>query len=124
MALEQWHHRLHNLSSGPESEWTSFADAVRCGDHSDVWEYAIVFGAPRPAGDLVDVGSSTICRHMDGDPPKSCRVMPAPGQLERAKAGFIHPSTAYFIVREIAPNQFSMTDIRVTPRLGCPAIGV
>jgi hypothetical protein len=34
----------------------------------------------------------------------------APGQLKRAKADFIHPSTAYLIMREPAPNQFSMTD--------------
>jgi hypothetical protein len=123
-ALEQWHHRLHDLSLGPAGdEWTSFADAVRCGDHSDIWEYAIVFGTPRPSSDLVAAGPSTSCRHMQGEPPGSCTYLPAPGQLERAKADFIRPSTAYFIVREIAPNQFSMTDIRPTPRADCPAMG-
>jgi hypothetical protein len=123
-ALEQWHHRLHGLSPGPTGgEWTSFADAVRCGEHSDIWEYAIVFGKPRPSTDLVAAGPSTICRHMPGEPPGSCTDMQARGQLDRAKVDFIHPSTAYFIIREIAPNQFSMTDIRATPRPGCPKMG-
>jgi hypothetical protein len=124
-ALEQWHRRLHGLSvRADNAEWTSFADAVRCGDHSDIWEYAIVFGTPRPATDLVAAGPSTICRHLEADPPGSCRNLSAPGQLQRAKVDFIHPSTAYFIVREIAPNQFSMTDIRSTPRASCPEMGL
>jgi hypothetical protein len=122
--LEQWHIHLHSLSlRANNGEWTSFADAVRCGDHSDIWEYAIVFGTPRPDGDLIAVGPSTICRHIPGEPPGSCTSVPAPGQLARAKATFIHPSTAYFIVRQIAPNRFSMTNIQVKPRADCPAIG-
>jgi hypothetical protein len=45
------------------------------------------------------------------------------GPAGRAEVDFIHPPTAYFIVREIALNQFSMTDIRVAPRAGCPKMG-
>jgi hypothetical protein len=124
-ALEEWYHRLHGLSlRADNAEWTSFADAVRCGDHSDIWEYAIVFGTPRPATDLIVAGPSTICRHTPGEPPGSCTYVPAPGQLERAKVDFTHPSTAYFIVREIAPNQFSMADVRATPLAECPKMGV
>ncbi len=124
-ALAQWHKRLHGLSLRPDNaEWTSFADAVRCGNEGDFWEYAIVFGTSRPATDPVNAGPSTICRHMDGEPLGGCAVVPTPGELERAKVGFVHPSTAYFIAREIAPNQFSMIDIRSTPRAGCSMMGV
>ena len=92
-SLEGWHHRLHAATM----------DSKTLG-----W---------------TSIGDAVRC-HGDG---RTSQYAITFGRLRPdtapADADFIDPSTAYFTVRETAPNTFVMANIAGTPNQDCPAVG-
>ncbi len=122
--LEAWHDRLRDklAKKAKDSAWTSFNDPVRCGD-SDLFQYGMLYGTLKADGDLDGQLDKMVWEHMPGEPANTRTQVRALHILERLKGEYSQPMTAYFIAKRVSPYRYEMTEVRKTPRPGCPAMG-